>query len=277
MGDVILGMSVAHTPRIAHPDKAGPVFKDLIDAMYRVGDSLRAIAPDVVVIVSAHWVTSFNLYVDANPRHRGTLTAMECPDMLRAIPYDFPGDPELARAIVDQGRKAGLPVIANDEPSYVLDYGTVNAMKYLTPKGEIPVIPASVCLASDLDESAKFGEAIRNAIIASNKRVAVVSSAAFSHNLVRGPEKWPTPEEQAIDRHMIDLLLPGGQLATAKALLPSFAARAKFEMGGRQLATLLGALTDDFTGELYGYGPSSGSGNPVILFQQKAARESAVA
>lgn len=277
MGEVIVGMSVAHTPRIAHPDKAAPVFKDLIDAMYRAGDGLRAIAPDVVVIVSAHWVTSFNLYVDANPRHCGSLTAMECPDLLRAIPYDFPGDTELARAIVEHGRKLDLPMAANDEPSYVLDYGTVNAMKYLTPKGEISVVPASVCLASDLDESLKFGEAIRDAILASDKRAAVVSSAAFSHNLVRGPERWPTPEEQAIDRHLIDLLLPGGQLATAKALLPSFAARAKFEMGGRPLATLLGALTDDFTGELHGYGPSSGSGNPVILFQRPPARDSAAA
>jgi 3,4-dihydroxyphenylacetate 2,3-dioxygenase len=148
-----------------------------------------------------------------------------------------------------------------------LDYGVVNALKYLTPNGEIPVVPASVCLASNLDESAKFGEAIRAAILAGKKRVAVISSAAFAHNLVRGPEKWPTPEEQAIDRHMIDILLQG-QIATAKSLLPSFAARAKYEMGGRQLATLLGALGgDDCTGELYGYGPSSGSGNPVILFK----------
>jgi 3,4-dihydroxyphenylacetate 2,3-dioxygenase len=268
MGEVILGMSVAHTPRIAHPDKAGPAFKDLIDAMYRAGDRLREIAPDALVIASAHWVTSFNLYVDANTRHRGTLTAMECPDLLRAIPYDFPGDPELARSIVEHGRNAGLPVGTNDEPSYVLDYGTVNALKYLTPNGEIPAIPVSACLASDLDESARFGEAIRAAVLASGKRVAVVSSAAFAHNLVRGPEKWPTPEEQAIDRHMIDILLPGGQIGTARTLLPSFAARAGYEMGGRPLATLLGALTDEYSGELYGYGPSSGSGNPVILFQR---------
>ncbi len=267
MGEIILGMSVAHSPRIAHPEKAGPVFQELIAAMRRAGETLRAIKPDAAVIVSSHWVTSFNLYVDSSPRHRGTLTAMECPDLLRAIPYDFPGDPGLAESIAEHGRKTGLPVVASSEPSYVLDYGVVNALKYLTPNGEIPVVPASVCLASDLDESAKFGEVIRTAILASKKRVAVISSAAFAHNLVRGPEKWPTPEEQAIDRHMIDILLRG-QIATAKSLLPSFAARAKYEMGGRQLATLLGALgSDDYTGELYGYGPSSGSGNPVILLQ----------
>lgn len=267
MGKIVLGMSVAHTPRIAYPEKADPVFQELIAAMRRAGETLRSTKPDVVVLASAHWVTSFNLYADSAPRHRGTLTAMECPDLLRAIPYDFVGDAELANAIVEQGRNDGLPAIACDEPTHILDYGTVVALKYLVANSEIPVVPVSSCLASNIDESAKFGLAIRAAVLAGKKRVAVISSAAFAHNLVRGPEKWPTPEERAIDEHMIDLLLPGGQLATAKALLPGFASRAKYEMGGRPLATLLGALTDEYRGELYGYGPSSGSGNPVIVFR----------
>lgn len=267
MGEIVLGMSVAHTPRIAYPEKAGPVFQELIGAMRRAGETLRATKPDAVVLASSHWVTSFNLYTDSSPRHRGTLTAMECPDLLRAIPYDFAGDSELASAIAERGRKDGLPVIACAEPTYVLDYGTVIALRYLIADSGIPVVPVSSCLASSVDESAAFGQAIRAAALASKKRVVVISSAAFAHNLVRGPEKWPTPEEQAIDKHMISLLLPGGQLATAKALLPGFASRAKYEMGGRPLATLLGAMTDDYRGELYGYGPSSGSGNPVIVFR----------
>lgn len=267
MGEIILGMSVAHTPRIAFPEKAGTVFQELIAAMRRAGETLRSMKPDAVVLASAHWVTSFNLYADSAPRHRGTLTAMECPDLLRAIPYDFAGAPELADAIAEQGRKQGLPVVACDEPTYVLDYGTVIALRYLLADSGIPVVPVSSCLASNVDESAAFGQAIRSAVQAGDKRVAMISSAAFAHNLVRGPEKWPTPEEQAIDKHMIGLLLPGGQLKTAQALLPGFAARAKYEMGGRPLATLLGALTDTYRGELYGYGPSSGSGNPVIVFR----------
>jgi len=267
MGEVILGMSAAHTPRIAYPDKAGPVFQELIAAMRRAGETLRAAKPDAVVLASAHWVTSFNLYADSSKRHKGTLTAMECPDLLRAIPYDFAGDPELAEAIAEHARRDGLAAVACNEPTYVLDYGTVIALRYLIADSGIPVVPVSSCLASNVDESVKFGAAIRAAVLASKKRVIVISSAAFAHNLVRGPEKWPTPEEQAIDKHMISLLLPGGQLATAKALLPGFASRAKYEMGGRPLATLLGALTDDYRGELYGYGPSSGSGNPVIVFR----------
>lgn len=269
-GEIVLGMCCAHTPRIAAPERAGAAFQDLIAAMGRAGETLRARKLDAAVLISAHWVTSFNLYVEGSKRHKGILTAMECPDLLRAIPYDFPGDPELADAIAAEGKAVGLPVIASDEPSYVEDYGTVIALKYLTPDGEIPIIPVSACLASTLGECFQFGEAIRAAIEKTGRRAAVISSAAFAHNLVRGPERWPTEEEQAVDRHMIELLNEG-RLDTARSLLPTFAARAQYEMGGRPVATLLGALGEGFRSEYYGYGPSSGSGNPVLIFDRADA------
>lgn len=274
-GTISLGLAVAHTPRISKPEAAAPVWRDLIAAMRNAGEALRANAPDAVVLVSTHWVTSFNIYADAAPRHRGILTAAECPDLLRAIPYDMPGDPALAEAIAAQGKALGMPAIACDEPTHMLDYGTVIAMQYLTPENTIPVVPIPVCLASDIRECFALGGAIRTAIEQSGKRVAVISSSAFAHNLVRGPETWPTEEEQGIDRHMIGLMSDPQTAATARAVFPSFAARAKYEMGGRAVATLLGALGDDFRGTLIGYGPSSGSGNPVIIFERARAAAAA--
>jgi 3,4-dihydroxyphenylacetate 2,3-dioxygenase len=266
-GEIIVGICAAHSPRIAFPDKSGEVWHPLIAAMRRAADTLAERKPDVVILASAHWVTSFNVYVEASPRHRGTLTAMECPDLLRAIPYDFPGDPELAQAIVERGKAAGMPVIATDEPSYVEDYGTIICLQYLTPKWDVPVVSLPVCLMSTLDESMQLGAAIREAVEQTGRRAAVVSSSAFAHNLVRGPERWPTAEEKAVDDHMIELMTEG-RLATARALLPTFAHQAQYEMGGRAIATLLGALGDGWKGTFYGYGPSSGSGNPVIIFDR---------
>jgi len=266
-GEIIVGICAAHSPRIAFPEKSGPVWQPLIAAMRRAADTLAERKPDVVVLVSAHWVTSFNIYVEASPRHKGVLTAMECPDLLRAIPYDFPGDPELANAIVERGKAAGMPIIAPDEPSFVEDYGTIICLQYLTPKWDVPVVSLPVCLMSTLEESMQLGAAIREGVEQTGRRAAVVSSAAFAHNLVRGPERWPTPEEKAVDDHMIELMTEG-RLATARALLPTFAHQAHYEMGGRTIATLLGALGDGWKGTSYGYGPSSGSGNPVIIFDR---------
>jgi len=265
-GEIALGLCVSHTPRVAFPEKAGPVFHEMIDAMRRAGKVLHAHNPDVVVMISAHWVTTFNLYVDSSEWHRGLLTAMECPDLLASLPYDFPGDRELALAITDEGAAAKIPVIGFDEPNFVEDYGTIVPLRYLTPDGDIPVVPISTCLTSTLEECLAFGEAISQAIKKTGRRAAVVSSSAFAHNVVRGPEKWPAAEERIVDEHMIELLT-GNRLTTARELLPGFANRAKYEQGGRPLATLLGALGKGFRGELYGYGPSSGSGNPIIVFE----------
>lgn len=266
-GEIVVGICAAHSPRIAFEEKAGPVWHDLIGAMHRASETLAARKPDVIVLASAHWVTSFNIYVEASARHKGVLTAMECPDLLRAIPYDFPGDPELAQAIVERGKAAGMPVIATDEPSYVEDYGTIICLRYLTPKWDIPVVSIPVCLMSSLEESMEFGAAIREAVEQTGRRAAIVSSSAFAHNLVRGPERWPTPDERAVDDHMIELMTQG-RLSTARALLPTFAQQAHYEMGGRTIATLLGTLGDGWKGTFYGYGPSSGSGNPVIIFDR---------
>ena len=43
-----------HTPRIAFPDKAGSVFQELIAAMPRAGDTLRASKPDAVGLSAIH-------------------------------------------------------------------------------------------------------------------------------------------------------------------------------------------------------------------------------
>jgi 3,4-dihydroxyphenylacetate 2,3-dioxygenase len=266
-GKIAVGICAAHSPRIAFEERAGAVWHDLITAMHRAADALREHKPDVAVIVSAHWVTSFNIYVEASPRHKGVLTAMECPDLLRAIPYDFPGDPQLANAIVAEGKSAGLPVIGIDEPTYVEDYGTIICLKYLTPNWDLPIVSLPVCLMSTLDECNQLGAAVRAAVEKTGRRAAIISSSAFAHNLVRGPETWPKPEERAVDDHLIELMTQG-RLDTARALLPTFAHQAQYEMGGRCIATLLGALADGWKGTLYGYGPSSGSGNPVIIFDR---------
>ena len=121
---------------------------------------------------------------------------------------------------------------------------------------------------SSIEECYDLGGAIRSAIEKSGRRVCVASSSAFAHNLVRGPETFPTEEEQKIDNHLLALMADARTMKTARDILPSFAARAKYEMGGRAIATLLGALGDDFAGTQVGYGPSSGSSNPVVIFRR---------
>jgi 3,4-dihydroxyphenylacetate 2,3-dioxygenase len=216
-------------------------------------------------------VSTFEHLVDATPRHEGVLTASECPQLIANVPYRYPGDKELAETLAQAGCDAGLPVIAFDEPSYVWDYGTVVPLRYLDPEENIPTISLSVCWSADLEESYRWGQIIGRALKESNKRAAFVASGALSHNVVRGPERWPTPVEMSLDHMFIDYLREQ-KLAEAQAMLPQFAQIAKVESGGRHVAATLGVLSEygSYQADVLAYAQSSGSGNPIIVFQRTA-------
>lgn len=264
MGAIVAAFVVAHTPRIRDPEAAGEVFRPIVQGMRAAAAEVQRLKPDVILIASCHWVTTFHPYVNAASRHRGILTSQEVPDLIHGWAYDYPGDTPLARVLAETARQRGIPVVAFAEPTFVLEYGTVIPLRYLTPRADVPVVPLSICWVSDLAECVNWGEAIRDAVNRSDRRAIFIASGAFTHRLVRGPEAWPTPECQELDRRLIELLVKG-QHAEALAFLPEYVKQADPETGGRHIAMLRGATGPGFRGRLLGYGPSSGSGNPVLV------------
>ncbi len=263
MGEIAAALIVVHTPRIADESRAPEFGREMIRGMHELGAEVESLKPDALVEVSTHWVTTFNHYVLGHKRHRGVLTASEAPDMIAGVPYDFPGDPDLAEAIVKKGKENGLPVILSSADHFVLDYGTLNPLRYLAPRFDIPVVPVSSCLLANLEECMRWGRAIAEAVRQTSKRVVVAASGALSHALVRGPERWPSEEHQRLDHKFIELLTQG-RAEEIKSFLPSFVGDVDAEMGGRHLAILIGATGGTFRGKLHAYGPSSGSGNAVV-------------
>lgn len=164
-------LEAAFARKLAHPD-FGPVR----DGMVAQGRLLADGRSDVIIINSCHLITTFPVVVDGTPRHRGVLTAQEAPELIHGVEYDFPGDYVLASAVIERGRAAGeLCSLANDI-HYPLDYGTVMPLVcYLDTAQRTPVVPVSVCLLSDLDESFRWGRHIATAI----------------RETGRGPPAWP--------------------------------------------------------------------------------------
>lgn len=263
MGSIIGALIVTHTPRIAHESTAPAFTRGMIRGMHELGEVVAELRPDVLIQASTHWVTTFNHYVLGHKRHKGILTSSEAPEIIAGVPYDFPGDPELAEAISAGGKKMGLPVICTAAEPFMLEYGTVNPIQYLTPKFDVPVIPVSSCLLADIPECLRFGEAIGEAIRLSSKRAMVIASGALSHKLVRGPEQWPKDEDQKLDQKFVELTTQG-RAEEIKSFFPSFCKTVDAEMGGRHLAILLGATGGTFRGKLHAYGPSSGTGNAIV-------------
>lgn len=279
MGEIARVYLSCHTPRLCNHEAAfggklaHPDFQPLREGLIAQGRDVAQAGLDVVVLNSCHLISTFPTVADGTPRHRGILTAQEAPELIRGVEYDFPGDYELASAIVERARAAGhLTTLAND-PHYPLDYGTVMPMVcYLDRAQRIPVVPISVCLMSDLEECFRWGEQIAAAVRELDRRAAFVASGAVSHKLVRAPERWPAPEDQELD-HRFARLLADGEYAKLRAWLPEFAEAAEAEMGGRHLAMMLGVIMGSggrFSATIHAYGPSSGSGNYVITLARAA-------
>ena len=273
-GDGLVGVYLSvHTPRyctydaafagkLAHPD-----FQGVRDGLVAQGRHVATLAPDLIVINSCHLITTFPTVVDGTPRHRGVLTAQEAPELIHGVAYDFPGDFDFASALVDRGQAARLQCTLANDVHYPLDYGTVMPLVcYLDRAQQVPAVPVSVCLSANLEESFAWGRHIAQTAKALGRRAVFVASGSVSHKLVRGPEKWPTAADQALDRRFARMLADG-DYEKVWAWLPEYAEAAEPEMGGRHLAMMLGALVETgarFEADLHAYGPSSGSGNYVV-------------
>ncbi len=273
MGTLAAAYLTVHTPRyctyeaafagrLAHPD-----FRAVRDGLVAQGQHLAAVQPEVIVVNSCHLIATFPTVIDGTPRHRGVLTAQEAPDLIHGVEYDFPGDFPLAAALIDRGRAAGHFCMLANDVHYPLDYGTVMPLVcYLDRRQRIPVVPVSVTLANDLQECFAWGRYIAEEVRRHGRRAAFVASGSLSHKLVRGPERWPSPEDQELD-HRFTRMLVDGEYDKAWAWLPEYAETVQAEMGGRHLAMMLGAIIASgtrFAAVAHAYGPSSGSGNSVI-------------
>ena len=262
-----------HTPRYCTLEAAiegrlaSEAFRPVRDGLVAQGKDVARARLDAMVVNSCHLIATFPTVVDGTPRHQGVLTAQEAPELIHGVPYDYPGDYELAAAIIARGRAAGLQCVLANDVHYPLDYGTVMPMVcYLDRAQRLPMIPVSVCLAADLAESFEWGRHIAEAARASGKRVGFAASGSVSHKLVRGPEKGPLPADEELD-HRLAKMLAAGEYAALWAWMPEYTRAAQPEMGGRHLAMMLGALVASkqrFSATVHAYGPSSGSGNYVI-------------
>lgn len=268
-GGIIRAGVSPHTPRMGIEDKAPDFVKAVIKGSYEMGDALRAAKPDVIVINSAHWVCTFNWYVTCQAEHTGRCVADEAPDLIGGVPYRYKGDPEYGAALVEEVRALGYPCHKNESEHFKWDYGSWVPAHYLDPKAEVPVVLIGTVVSADLKEAMDVGSAVRRAAEKTGRNVAFVASCSFTHKLVRGPELWPTGERVDLDRKFIDMLSEG-HVAEAKRWFPEYTHAVVGEMGGRNIATMLGCLDDRkrYKGKQYGaYGQSSGSGNANLMLE----------
>ena len=106
------------------------------------------------------------------------------------MPYDFPGDPELAHNIEKFADKHGTWITAIDDEYLPIYYATINLWKFL---GEgLPDkrwVTIGVCQTGDMEDHLRLGRALADGIAATpGRRVLLIASGALSHTF------WPLRE-----------------------------------------------------------------------------------
>ncbi len=151
--------------------------------------------PRAVLVASAHWEEPAPLRVTASARPSTIHDFGGFPDELHAFDYPAPGDPALARAIVDRLFEAGVPATIDSQRG--LDHGCWAPLCRIFPKADIPVLQIGLPRPSDPARLVKAGAALAGL---RDDGVLMLGTGNVTHNLrmVRFGDKDRTPDDWAV-------------------------------------------------------------------------------
>ena len=161
--------------------------------------------PDALVVVAAEHFANF--FMDNMPAYcLGMAESYEGPveeqEWLGIARTSIPGNSDLAKRLVGTVLK---DVDVSYAQEWKFDHGVMVPLHFLTPRYDLPVIPANInCQGpplTPLKRAWKFGEALRKACDAQPERIALIGTGGLSH--------WPcTPDSgkinEAWDREFLE-------------------------------------------------------------------------
>ncbi|KAB2920175.1 MAG: 3,4-dihydroxyphenylacetate 2,3-dioxygenase [Hyphomicrobiaceae bacterium] len=284
MGKIVLAAKVTHVPSLMLSEREGSPLKGMRDgaikSLRELGRRAHERGVDTFVVFDTHWLSNFGYHINANARHKGSYTSHEAPHMIQNLGYDLPGDPILAEQIATEARKMSLNVLAHKVQTLGLEYGTIVPMHYMNADGRANVVSVASPLFTSVDESRTLGDAVRRAVEACDRKVALIASGSLSHRLWPnknlGPEAWTTVASEfnrQVDLRVLELWQQR-RYKEFVAMLPDYAVKCNGEGGMADTIMLFAALGwDAYAGEaeqLCDYFPSSGSGQVSVEFHVPA-------
>ena len=280
MGEVVLAAKITHVPSMFISELDGPnkdCRKAAIDGLARIGDRIRELGVDTIVIADTHWLVNAGYHINANTDCSGIYTSTEFPHFIRNLEYGYVGDAELGQSIADEATKSGTFTHCHtDIPSLGLQYGTLVPLKFMGIDKSIKIISIAAWIYdAELKESKVMGEAVRKAVEASDKKVAFLASGSLSHRIAPNQVvdahlfKNSSPFNEKTD-HMVLEMWQKGEIQEFLEMLPQYAKDCSGEGNMHDTAMLFGLLGwNNYSGEgeiFTDYFPSSGTGQCNVVF-----------
>jgi 3,4-dihydroxyphenylacetate 2,3-dioxygenase len=187
MGEVTGAGLLAHVPTIMLPHAERLELNEgkeisLVPGLERLRrEVFETAAYDTVVVLDSHWHTTVEFVVAAHEIRAGLFTSDELPRGMCRIPYDWRGDPELARAMAARAGEHGTWITAIDDPWLPVHYATVNLWTYLGRGLDRRWISVSTAQTGDTEDFGRAGRALAAAIASVDRKVLLIASGAMSH------------------------------------------------------------------------------------------------
>jgi 4,5-DOPA dioxygenase extradiol len=176
-------------------------------------------APQLILCVSAHWLTRGGWYLTGMARPKTVHDFGGFPQELFDQQYPAPGAPQAAADIGRALRQpfSGTP-IALDDSEWGFDHGTWSVLKPMFPKADIPVLQLSMDYSRSPTEHYQLGLQLKSL---RERGVLIVGSGNIVHNL-RATRRDAAPN-QAYDWAIEFDKKVAGQIEKGQlAMLPDF-------------------------------------------------------
>lgn len=223
---------VSHVPTIMLPEATRRKLNEgreisLVPGLRRLrAEVLDELEPETLVIFDTHWASTVEHLLAAQPRRRGQYTSDELPRGMAGLPYDYPGDPDLAKRAAAAARRAGQPAHASGDPLLPVHYPTLNLLHYLW-RGE-RVVSVSCAQTGETPDFLAMGGAIGEAVAETGRRVVLLASGGMSHRFwplsqiprreASDPRHVRSPEARAADEERLDWFEAGDHRRVIEAM-----------------------------------------------------------
>ncbi|SFL95526.1 DODA-type extradiol aromatic ring-opening family dioxygenase [Marinobacter zhejiangensis] len=152
-----------------------PGHRELTEFLRAIPEQLGT--PEAIVVFSAHWETD-TVSVTSAPNPALIYDYYGFPDESYTLSYPAPGAPELAQALIQQLREAGID--AAEEPQRGFDHGVFVPLKLMYPAANIPCIQLSLSNSLDPAQHLAIGQALAPL---RSRNILFIGSGLSFHNM----------------------------------------------------------------------------------------------
>ena len=252
MGQLALAAKITHVPSMYLSELPGPRLgtrQDAIDGHLEISRRCRALGVDTLVVFDTHWLVNASYHINCGAHFKGTYTSNELPHFISNMAYESPGNPELGHLLAQVCNAHGVDTLAHDATTLAPEYGTLVPLRYMNADQHFKVVSVSaLCMAHYLDDSARLGWAMRQAVEQHYAgKVAFLASGSLSHRFAQNglaPEyafKIWSPFLEQLDQRVLQMWQTA-QWSEFCAMLPEYASKGHGEGFMHDTAMLLGAL-----------------------------------